>query len=236
MAAKYKIVAFSSLAYACVLTIVLLTLIQSIGGWRYIYFKVTQDVGATATKVARAEVFDVCPIRKEAIIFLGDSITAQAEWHELLPKQAVLNRGISGDTVHGIKERVGSLLAAKPKKIFLMVGINDLIMTNDPNLTAERIKNLLLHIENNCSQTELIVQGLLPVNNNISRFWTAPENIFYVNDFLKSYCDSREIEFVDTASYFIGPSKQLLSKYSYDGLHLNGVGYMKWKTILEPYL
>lgn len=236
MVKKYRLMTITSVAYASVLTVVFFILIQALGGWRYIYFKATHGAGATATKVARAEVFDFCPIQEDAIVFLGDSITAQAEWHELMPGKRVLNRGISGDTANAMVERVGPLLATNPNKIFLMVGINDLIITNDPDITFLRIQSLLQYITDNCSQTELIVQGLLPVNNSISKYWTNPENIFYINEMLKSYCESREIEYIDTASHFVGPLNELPVKYSYDGLHLNGIGYMKWKTILEQHL
>jgi lysophospholipase L1-like esterase len=47
---------------------------------------------------------------------LGDSITDEGEWTELLGFN-VKNRGISGDTIERILHRLDTILESKPKQI-----------------------------------------------------------------------------------------------------------------------
>jgi len=87
--------------------------------------------------------FEKLPKCQSDIIMLGDSITDEGEWTELLGLN-VKNRGISGDTTERILHRLNSILESKPKQVFLMIGINDLI--NDGKsvtATLEQYKKIL---------------------------------------------------------------------------------------------
>lgn len=74
----------------------------------------------------RTSLFDILPITAKDIVFLGNSITNGCEWHELLKNKNIKNRGISGDVINGINDRIDEILKGKPSKIFLMAGINDI--------------------------------------------------------------------------------------------------------------
>jgi len=222
--------------YSLVVTFALHSIVSALGGWQYVYFKVTHHVGATATRVARAEVFEALPITEESIVFLGDSNMAQAEWGELFPQHRVHNRGISGDTSVCMLNRVDPLLSGHPKKLFVMAGTNDLLNTNDPDLTFKRLKRLIQHMLQRAQGTEIIVKGILPVNNSISSFWIDNSVIHLTNQRLSAFCHEQGLTFIDTASYFIDPNNELNKKYTYDGVHLNGIAYLKWRSILSNYL
>nr|WP_313770070.1 GDSL-type esterase/lipase family protein [[Scytonema hofmanni] UTEX B 1581] len=87
--------------------------------------------------------FEKLPKSESDIIMLGDSITDEGEWTELLGLN-VKNRGISGDTTERILHRLDSILESKPKQVFLMIGINDLM--NDGKsvtVTLEQYKKIL---------------------------------------------------------------------------------------------
>ena len=59
-------------------------------------------------------------------VMLGDSITDEARWDELLNSSTIQNRGISGDTTSGVLDRLDST-NKNIKKVFIMVGINDIM-------------------------------------------------------------------------------------------------------------
>src|SRR5687768_11746755 len=63
---------------------------------------------------------------KEAIVFLGNSITAGTDWSELLQMENVRNRGISSDITFGVIERLDEVTSGNPKKVFVLIGINDI--------------------------------------------------------------------------------------------------------------
>lgn len=63
---------------------------------------------------------------KADVAFVGDSITDFGRWSEFFPAIKVVNRGVCGDKASDILSRIGSVLSTKPKKAFIMVGINDI--------------------------------------------------------------------------------------------------------------
>lgn len=66
----------------------------------------------------QTSLFQILPKSKSDIIFLGDSITDECEWAELLKNPQIKNRGISGDTTMGILHRLEDVVKSQPKKIF----------------------------------------------------------------------------------------------------------------------
>jgi hypothetical protein len=60
------------------------------------------------------------------VVMLGDSLTELGEWQEMFPEVKIANRGISSDMTSGILERLDEVMEARPRKVFLMAGINDL--------------------------------------------------------------------------------------------------------------
>ncbi|WP_317110333.1 hypothetical protein [Chroococcidiopsis sp. SAG 2025] len=58
---------------------------------------------------------------------MGDSLTDECEWSELLENPHIKNRGISGDTTMGVLNRLEDIVSSQPAKIFIMIGINNFI-------------------------------------------------------------------------------------------------------------
>ncbi len=61
-----------------------------------------------------------------SVVFLGDSITDGAEWSEIFGNKKMLNRGISGDVTAGVLYRLDEVVRHNPKKVFILIGTNDL--------------------------------------------------------------------------------------------------------------
>lgn len=74
----------------------------------------------------RTTLFNELTIPPNSIVFLGDSLTFRTEWSELFPEEIVINRGIGRDTTAGVLKRLDHIIEAKPKKIFILIGVNDL--------------------------------------------------------------------------------------------------------------
>jgi hypothetical protein len=74
----------------------------------------------------RVSHFNNLPVKKGAIIFIGDSITEQCNWSELFDNPDIINRGIGGDVVDGVAKRIEFLKTSEPAALFLMIGINNL--------------------------------------------------------------------------------------------------------------
>lgn len=81
----------------------------------------------------RRSLFEVLPVYSSDIVFLGNSITDGCEWAELFNNRHVKNRGISGDRSGWLLDRLDPIVGGHPKKLFLMIGVNDLAAGVSPD-------------------------------------------------------------------------------------------------------
>lgn len=187
----------------------------------------------------RASLFDVLPVDSNSIVMLGNSLTHGCEWHELFGMPNVLNRGINGDIVQGIRERIEPIVKGHPKKIFLLTGVNDVShhLTADSIVTA--LGSLISYIREQTPETQLYVESLLPINNSFKRY----KNIFGkeqvirdINAKLEGVVKSKGATWINVYPAFCDEESNLRSDLTNDGLHLLGPGYMIWRDLLLPYV
>ena len=55
----------------------------------------------------------------------------------------VINRGISGDNSYGVFHRLDAVLALKPKKIFLLIGVNDIKRGTPLDIIANNYERII---------------------------------------------------------------------------------------------
>lgn len=188
----------------------------------------------------RATLFEQLPITSTDIVFLGNSLTDGCEWAELFGNPHIKNRGISGDEVMGIYDRIDPILKGKPAKIFLLTGVNDV----SHDLTADSIlvmyRKLVSKIKSDSPKTKLYIQSILPVNDEFTRFpkvHNKTQVILDINKGLKQLAKENGYTYIDLYTHLIAPGTQSLDKkYTNDGLHLLGPGYLVWKEVLKPYV
>lgn len=187
----------------------------------------------------RVSHFKLLPAKQSDIVFIGNSITDGAEWSELFTDNAVKNRGISGDISAGVLHRIGDIGKQKPKKVFLLIGINDLAKGIG---TDSIVKNILLAahwIKQESPSTKLFIQSILPVSDRFKKFeghTNKTDSILKVNSKLSSLASGNDYAFINLYPFFINQQNKLNEKYTNDGLHLLGEGYLLWKHIVFPYV
>ena len=177
----------------------------------------------------RQSLFERLPVQENRIVFVGDSLTQGGEWAEFYP--GALNRGIGGDTSAGILKRIGSITALRPRAIFLMIGSNDLYNIGlSPKQTIANIHAVLAEIRSSSPATVVYLESNLPT-------WDARQNIHgrAVNDGLASLADGRAVVYVDLYRAFL-QGEVLDPKFTADGGHLNGSGYLVWKHYIDPFV
>lgn len=188
----------------------------------------------------RLTLFEKLPDTKGEIIFLGNSITDGSEWCELLGNSKVKNRGISGDTTEGVLFRLNEVTRSKPAKVFLLIGINDLSRGVSKDSVFSNICKIADRIRKDSPKTKVYIQSILPVNDSFGLFknhTNKTEDILWVNAQMKAWCVKENVGFVDLYSRFkLSDSEKMNPKYSNDGLHLLGDGYLLWAEIIRPLL
>ena len=183
----------------------------------------------------RKEQFEMLPDTENEIIFLGNSISDQCEWHELFNDINVKNRGIGGDDTDGILERLSEVTASDPKKIFLMIGTNDLAYGKGADHVIRNYEKIIQQIQSESPKTRLYIQSILPVDDGLH--WTRPNTeIDKINKVLIELAEKYSLTYIDLTSTFKDENGKLNYEYTIDGLHLNGKGYFKWKDLIINYV
>ncbi|MFC4892501.1 GDSL-type esterase/lipase family protein [Pseudofrancisella aestuarii] len=164
------------------------------------------------------------------IVMLGDSITFRVNWEELLGTEnsTIVNRGINGDTTVGFLHRLNNIYKLKPKKVFIMGGINDIILNLDINDTFNNYKNIILALQKN--NIKPIVQSTL-----YTKYEKFNIKVTILNKLLKEFCTKENIIYIDLNSK-ISNNSSIINDYSTDGIHLNYKGYNIWRSELEKYI
>ncbi|NDW12525.1 esterase [Bacteroides sp. 214] len=179
-------------------------------------------------------------ITDKDIVFLGNSLTENANWSELTGKKKIVNRGIIGDEIMGIYDRLDQILPGKPKKIFLMSGTNDVSHDLSTDEIVSRMALLIDRIQQESPKTKLYLQSLLPINESFGRYKKMTgktDQIPAINACLKQLAEEKNIDFIDLFPLFVQPRTNIMRKeLTNDGLHLKSEGYEIWGKAIKKYL
>ena len=232
---KLKLFFAISIALNVILVSLFFMLDNRLGGTKYLIWRATIGCRTNGENLGREDHFKYLNAGKGGIIFFGDSMTSNAEWAELLENSRVKNRGIRGEHITHMLKRIDETVSSKPDKLFLMAGINDLIC--DPKETvAKNLEELILDIRKRSPDTKIYVESLLPINNTIKKTGRNNKDIKWVDSKLAAFCkNNANIVYINLYDIFADEKGNLKAEYTYDGGHLNGAGYLKWKEVVAPY-
>lgn len=188
----------------------------------------------------RASLFSLLETTPKDIIFLGNSITDGSEWCELFGNRNIKNRGISGDVSEGVLDRIETILKGKPEKIFLLIGVNDLANNIPVDTIVRNIEKIIDRVKSESPETKFYLQSVLPVNAALDKFkghTSKQAEVKELNQKLKNLAYNKKIKYIDLYSHFVvGDTDNMDLKYTNDGLHLLGNGYIRWRDIILPYI
>ncbi|MEW6494860.1 MAG: GDSL-type esterase/lipase family protein [Cyanobacteriota bacterium] len=182
--------------------------------------------------VDKKSLFETLPKSGTDIVFVGDSLTDFGEWQEFFRNVSIKNRGLAGDTTDGILSRIDNIVESKPKKIFIMIGINEFLQNESVDEIANSYNLVLEKIKEKSPQTQVFIQSVLPLNKNFADPGIN-NKVIELNAKLKDLSQKNSYQYIDLFPSFLGSNNQLDEQYTTDGLHLNGKGYLLWKTMIE---
>lgn len=183
----------------------------------------------------RRETFEVLLPKERSIMFVGDSITQRNEWAEMFDNTKIINRGIDSDRLTWLNERMPNLLANKPSKIFIKIGINDIMDGKREKQMMEEYRIILDQFKT-LEDCEVYVQSCLPVNNTTYNHPIDNTVVQSVNEELEKLVREYKYTYINLYDSFISSNNELKSEYTKDGAHLNGEGYLVWKSKIESYI
>ena len=179
-------------------------------------------------------------VKKEGIVFVGDSLTENYNVYEYFKEYDVYNRGIGGDTTLGLLNRLKeSVYDLEPKVVVLLIGINDfqLVECSNINTIFNNIKLIIKNIKENCSNTKIILESLYPIskedNPKIDKLSVGIKDnneILKLNELLKNI---EGVNYLDVNSYLQDENGNIKLDYTIEGLHVNTYGYTIITNIIK---
>jgi len=187
--------------------------------------------------IDKKSIYGILKLARNDIIFIGDSLIEACEWSELFDNIRIKNRGIGGDTTEKVYQRLDKILESQPKKIFVMIGTNDMNAEDSKTKMIMNYRKIMDKISHESPHTSIYVHSILPVNNSAnSRERRNNKEIIKVNKQIAVLATEYKSTYIDLFSSFITEDNQLNPKLTNDGLHLNGSGYLLWKSKIEKYV
>lgn len=187
----------------------------------------------------RVSLFEKIPITSSDIVFLGNSITDGGEFSELFKNDDIKNRGISSDVISGVRERVGQVTSGNPRKIFLLIGINDISHNLSAEAIAKQYDELVQDIRTQSPESQLYIQSIMPINNDFGCYKNLKGKsrvIVEVNERLQQIAAERGATFIDLTPALSDSEGKLRKEFTNDGLHLLGKGYQAWANFIREYV
>ncbi len=169
------------------------------------------------------------------IVMAGDSITASGRWDELFPEVSIINRGVPGDRVGGLLARVDDILKARPTKVFVMIGINDVAARNTNAQIIERYEALVDRLTEGGAQ--VFIQSVITCRD--TQYSPCDDamrgQVGELNAALEEMAESKGATFIDLDARF-SDDQGVLERYSIDGIHPGSAGFEEWRAMIAPYI
>lgn len=187
----------------------------------------------------RKSLFAELPVTSEDIVFFGNSLTNGGRWHEMFNNPNIKNRGIVGDIVQGLYDRADLILKGHPKKIFLLIGTNDISHHVGADSIARALDKLITRIKTESPTTQLYLQSLLPYNNDFKRYknlFNEEMTVHVANVLYEQVARKHNVPWINLFPWFADREGKLRKELTNDGLHLKENGYTIWRDEVAKYV
>jgi lysophospholipase L1-like esterase len=172
----------------------------------------------------------------DRVLFIGDSITEGLQIYNTLPGAMIqAYRGLSS---YKLAEELTLIEAKKPDRIFLLIGLNDIMGIEENEPFFENYRAFIRAVHDILPETKVFVQSIFPIsreveqeNHNISRVL-----IDSFNRRLAVMAEEEKATYIDVATTFKDEEGYLLAEFTSDGIHLWSYYYRAWTDLLRPYL
>ena len=172
-------------------------------------------------------------IGNKDIVMLGNSLTENGgDWAARLGNKNVRNRGIIGDEVMGVYDRLHQILPVHPAKLFLLIGVNDVSHDLTTDTIVGMIRVTVERIQKESPDTKLYLQSLLPINESFGRYkrLAGKTNMIpEINKQLEELAKEKGLTYINLFPLFTEKGRNVLrAELTTDGLHLKEEGYKIW--------
>lgn len=218
-------------------------------GWKINFLSVAQREGWVAPRydtvrfipehyAERVALFGKEPMTEGGTIFFGNSLIEYGHWKELLGDSGIVNRGIAGDNTFGMLERLGEVIARKPRILVLEGGVNDIAQGVPPGMILANLLVIMGKVRIACPGVIIYVMSALPAHPSAKKDYPELEGkngvVAELDRALKKEVEERGGTYIDLKSAVEDGHGDLQRRYAAaDGLHLNAAGYAVWVGLMK---
>jgi lysophospholipase L1-like esterase len=169
--------------------------------------------------------YDLFASTQADVVMLGNSLTFNANWNEILNRSNIANRGIASDITSGYLHRLGYVTRLNPKLCFIEGGVNDLYSNDSVKNIVRNYADIIDSLQSH--HIVPVIQSTLFVGAKYPHAREKNKQIQTLNTWLIAYALKNGIEFLDI-NHLVSKDGFLRSDLTYDGIHLNARGYALW--------
>ena len=176
--------------------------------------------------------FEQLTLKPGQFVFLGDSNIERGAWSEWFPTLPCINRGIGGDTVNGVRRRLDSAIN-RPLGVSLVIGSNDVADFRGSRKVpevADELHRLITDITSSAPNAPLFLNSVLPRSRAMS------DAIRSLNVRYREIAIKTGATYIDVWSALAATDGSVRREFTFDGHHLNGLGYRTWVDVLRPHI
>jgi lysophospholipase L1-like esterase len=165
------------------------------------------------------------------VVMLGNSLMEMANWNAVLHRDDVINRGIDGDYISCIAQRMNYLQNIPARICFIEAGIDDLRNNN-----ADTAFYYYKKIVRSCQEQHKIpvINLVLFISPKAVKKWgnrqdykSINKSVLALNAKLKEYALLNGIDFIDMNPEF-STENVLTDRFTTDGINLTDSAYSIW--------
>ena len=179
--------------------------------------------------------FQTIKEQKDIVLF-GDSMMAYFPVTKLNLTKKIHNLGIPGDTTDGLLNRLNQVIRLKPKYVFVNVGLNDLVLTN--NTHQKSIENMMLirhELLEKLHDTKIYFFTLTPINqkdfsHDAYVLKRNKEDIITMNHLMNKHLGD---DVINLYQHLSDENHELIRNYTKDGIHVNELGYQYYLKAIK---
>jgi lysophospholipase L1-like esterase len=184
---------------------------------------------------------------RRKIVFAGDSICegigygwAYPQMHSSAKKKTVAYRGLNTITYHtkrvfGGKTGLQKLIAEKPYRVYMMLGLNE-IHARKASLVLAEYKSLIESFHQACPDTDIVLCSISPVSRAERASHPGMGQIPAFNKKLKKLALKKGFRYLDYTDFLKDSQGYLKSQYAAkDGYHWKPSAYVKFGRIVGKF-
>lgn len=181
------------------------------------------------------------------LVFAGDSITNLGGFEEEFSDYNCLNLGIGGDRISDLQKRAFMITSVKPKKLFIMIGINSINCEEGNFYTrVANYENLIKGLRASLPNTEIYLESCLPVNQACTTDFSYGSNfeIRMFNIYIEQIAQKYNARYIDLYSLYEenGTLRTTVTidgvQYvaTLEGIHITEKAYSLWYDEIRQYI